>query len=228
MLAAVEAWTKRNHDAEWKEWESWLGTIREKVASIPGVETQTLRPRGPSNYAPQLRISWNAEKLGVTGFEIQDALLEGDPRIVMPGQESSVTVMPYMMNPGDDRVVAPRLYELLTKPPRRMRRGPSSGVSVTGQWDAEITFVRGEAKHTLFVEQRGERLAGTHRGEFLSGDLVGSIDGERVTIRSSHRYEGTSLGYVFEGKLEAGVLRGKVDLGEYGKAEFVARRHVSG
>ena len=38
MLAAVEAWTTRNHDAEWKQWEGWLGTIREKVSAVPSVK----------------------------------------------------------------------------------------------------------------------------------------------------------------------------------------------
>src|ERR1700730_6559873 len=55
MLAAVEAWTTRDHDAEWKQWEGWLATIRESVTSIPTVRTEVVQPRGPSNYAPQLR-----------------------------------------------------------------------------------------------------------------------------------------------------------------------------
>src|SRR5262249_3538087 len=76
MLAAVEAWTTHDHDAEWKQWEGWLATIREKVSSIPTVRTEILPPEGPSNYAPQLRVSWDTEKLGVTGFEVADLLLK--------------------------------------------------------------------------------------------------------------------------------------------------------
>ena len=85
MLAAVEAWVKRDHDAEWKQWESWLGTIREKVAPVPTVKTEILLPRGPSNYAPQLRISFDPAKIGATGEELSEALMAGDPRVVVPG-----------------------------------------------------------------------------------------------------------------------------------------------
>lgn len=227
MLAAVEAWTRRDHDAEWKQWESWLGTIRERVDSIPTVRTEIQQPKGPSNYAPQLRISWDAEKLGITGDELADLLLNGNPRIIIPAGQSYATVMPYMMMPGDDKIAAARLREVLSNPPRRQR--PESGgapASIGGQWDAEITYLRGVAVHNLFFEQSGSKLGGNHRGEFLGGDLTGSVDGNRVKFRSSHRYEGTSIGYQFEGTVNDGRMRGTVDLGEYGKAEFVARRHL--
>ena len=32
MLAAVEAWVKRDHAAEWKTWLSWLDTISKRVS----------------------------------------------------------------------------------------------------------------------------------------------------------------------------------------------------
>ncbi len=42
------------------------------------------------------------------------------------------------------------------------------------------------------------------------------------------RYEGTRLGYAFEGKLENGKLAGTVEMGEYGKAKWTAQRHQYG
>ena len=226
MLAAVEAWVARDHDAEWKQWEGWLATIRESVTRVPGVRTESLMPQGPSNYAPQLRISWEPAKLGATGFEIADALLGGTPRIVVAAAESSVTVMPYMMMPGDDAVAAKVLAQTLSAPPRRPKPEAAPATApIAGQWDVEIRFVRGEARHTLYLEEREGTIAGQHRGEFLTGDLRGSRQGDRIDIRSTHRYEGATLGYRFEGALSAGRIAGAVDLGEYGKAEFTARRH---
>jgi hypothetical protein len=89
----------------------------------------------------------------------------------------------------------------------------------------DIEFDRGEARHELFLEQSAESLLGTHKGEFLSGDLRGNVHGRRVSFSSSHRYEGTSLRYGFEGTLSNGELTGTVDLGEYGTARFTAKRH---
>jgi L-seryl-tRNA(Ser) seleniumtransferase len=226
MLAAVEAWVARDHDAEWKQWEGWLGTIRDKVSAIPTVRCDVQMPTGPSNYAPQLRVSFDAARIGASGFQIADALLAGTPRIVMPAAESSVTVMPYMMMPGDDRIAAARLYEALTNPEKRAAPAAGSGEPVGGQWDVEIAFVRGQAAHTLFLEERDGRVMGQHHGEVLSGDVRGTREGDRVDLRSSQRYEGTSIGYRFQGTVGSnGIMTGTVDLGEYGKATFSARRH---
>ncbi|MGH9722303.1 MAG: aminotransferase class V-fold PLP-dependent enzyme [Bryobacteraceae bacterium] len=228
MLAAVEAWTKRNHDAEWKQWEGWLGVIRDKVSSLPAIRTEVIQPRGPSNYAPQLRITWDAAKLGVTGSEAYDALYNGNPRVIVPNGEASLTVMPYMMMPGDERIAAERIREVLSRPAtRKPEAAPSGSPSFTGQWDVRITYVRGESSHMLFLEQQGEKLVGSHRGDILAGDLNGKVTGSRAVFRSSHRYEGSSIGYQFDGVMNGSEIRGTVDLGEYGQAQFTARRHFN-
>jgi L-seryl-tRNA(Ser) seleniumtransferase len=228
MLAAVEAWVARDHEGEWKQWEAWLATIREAVTRVPGVHTEPLMPQGPSNYAPQLRISWVPPKLGATGLEIADALLEGTPRIVIHAAESSVTVMPYMMMPGDDAIVAKVLSQTLAAPPRRVKpEGAAATEKIAGQWDVEIRFVYGEARHTMYLEEREGGIVGHHRGEFISGDVRGSRRGDEIDLRSSHPYEGTSLGYRFKGAVRTGRMNGTVDLGEYGKAEFTARRRFA-
>ena len=59
MLAAVEAWVKRDHEAEWKTWLSWLDTISKRVSTIDGVKTAVREPNGLSNRSPALMISWD-------------------------------------------------------------------------------------------------------------------------------------------------------------------------
>ena len=39
MLMAVEMWWKRDHDAEWKQWQAWLDHIARRVSAIEGVTT---------------------------------------------------------------------------------------------------------------------------------------------------------------------------------------------
>jgi L-seryl-tRNA(Ser) seleniumtransferase len=235
MLAAVEAWVRRDHDAEWKEWEGWLETIRRRLASIPTVRSEITKPAGPSNMAPMLRVYWDAAKVGLTGPQLAEALDTGHPRIHLAGTsqaggrgESSFSINPYMMMPGEDKIVADRIYEVFTHPPAQAAPPdlPPS-VQVSGRWDAVLKFDYGEARHTLYLEQSAERLAGTHYGEFLSGELRGTVSGNRVRFRSSHRYEGTSLGYSFDAVLADGVLSGTVDLGEYGQAQFTAKKRFA-
>ncbi len=237
MLAAVEMWVKRDHDAEWKAWESWLAHIAEKAAQVPTVRTEVLQPQGLSNRAPRLRISWDAARVGLHADELEKILYESDPRIVLGGStgsrrstaESSITIMPYMMIPGDEKVVAARLHEVLSKPPQKSSPPPETApVSLAGQWNVRLEFVRGSADHGFFLEQDGDTLTGAHRGDILTGDLRGSVEGSAVRFRSSMRYEGTRLSYDFEGRLEDGKLAGSVDLGEYGKARWTAARHQYG
>ena len=59
MLAAVEAWVKRDHDAEWKTWLSWLDNISRRVSTIAGVKTSVREPTGLSNKSPSLTITWD-------------------------------------------------------------------------------------------------------------------------------------------------------------------------
>jgi len=115
LLAAVEMWVKhRDHQAEWRQWESWLQTITTAATKIPGVQTQVVRP-GRSNVAPTLAITWDATKVKMTADELKKALNQGSPRIWVPlGHRGGVTIMPYMMEPGEDKIVAQRLLEALS------------------------------------------------------------------------------------------------------------------
>jgi L-seryl-tRNA(Ser) seleniumtransferase len=240
MLAAVEAWTKRDHEAEWKEWERWLDTISKSVTRVAGVTTEVRQPNGLSNNAPRLQIMWDSAKVGIGGADVERLLLEGDPRIVLAGAgggrggaggatSTSITIMPYMMMPGDDKPVAERLHAVLSKPPKidtPEKKAP--GVDISGQWNLKIEFVCGSAEHGLLFEQTGETLMGTHAGEYLGGDLRGSVNGDQVRFRSSHRFEGTRVGYDFTGKVTGDRIEGAVGLGEYGEARFTATRHKYG
>jgi L-seryl-tRNA(Ser) seleniumtransferase len=235
MLAAVEMWVKRDHPAEWKTWEAWLGHISDSVSKVPTVRTEVLQPDGLSNHAPRLRISWDAARTGIAGEELEKLLWDTEPRIAIGGssgawgsaQASSITIMPYMMMPGDDKIAAERIHQLLSKPPQITRQPEEKGQPepVAGQWNVRLEFVRGSADHTLFLEQDGGNLTGAHRTTALTADLQGGVRANRVRFRSSFPYEGTRLGYQFDGRVENGALAGTVDMGEYGKAKFTAQRH---
>jgi L-seryl-tRNA(Ser) seleniumtransferase len=225
MLAAVETWVRRDHDAEWKVWESCLNTISERVSTIAGVSTKVQQPEGPSNYAPTLRISWDSAKIPTGGAEVAEALLSGSPRIIIGSGGNSLTVMPYMMMPGDDAIAARRIHEVLSHPPAR-KQAPEGGsnVSIAGEWNVEIHYIRGEATHKLHLEDSAGTLAGEHSGEFLKGAVRGRRSGDHIELHSSHRYEGTSVNYRFEGTRQGKQITGTVDLAEYGKAKFTARQ----
>lgn len=112
LLAAVEQWVKRDHEAEWREWEAWLQTIADAVSGLPSVTTRIRRP-GRSNVAPILVIGWDGKAVHTSPEEVRQKLSEGEPRIELFHREDGVEVMPYMMEPGEAEVVARRLKEVL-------------------------------------------------------------------------------------------------------------------
>ena len=142
---------------------------------------------------------------------------------------SSVSVMPWQMQPGDATVVARVLREQLSNPPKIDRSGASgSAAQVGGQWDVDIEYALSSARHTLFLEQSGDELTGSDRGDRTSGDVRGWVEGDHIHASSRHRWEGASFGFTFDGKVRGDSIEGEVDLGEYFTAKFTAKRHQYG
>jgi len=114
LLAAVEMWGKRDHQAEWKEWERRLAVIDHAATAVKGVTTTTHVPR-PSNVSPILHLHWDAKSLGLTPEEVQKQLSEGTPRIEVFTHQDGVNFNAYMMEPGEEIAVAKRIGEILAK-----------------------------------------------------------------------------------------------------------------
>jgi hypothetical protein len=81
------------------------------------------------------------------------------------------------------------------------------------------------------------KLGGRHKTKFFDSEVSGSVAGDRITVSALHRYEGCRLGYRFEGTVKDGSMSGEVVLGtggeahqgpvnlaQYGKTTFAAKR----
>lgn len=237
MLTAVEMWTKRDHAAEWREWERRLEVISSRLKSIDGVTTEVRQPsKDLSNRTPNLQIRWEGSQLGITGEEVHKHLYDTEPRIVLASgsgrrpasMKSSVSVVPYMMMPGEEKIVADRLHAVLSRPPKIEAPAEPKGdlANVAGQWDVKFDFGPGSVTHMLSFEQDGTKLSGTHKGEFDSGQLNGSVMGNAVRFRSFVPTIGKRVGFDFTGTASGDRLTGTVDLGEYGNTTFTAQKRA--
>ncbi|HEY3120004.1 MAG TPA: aminotransferase class V-fold PLP-dependent enzyme [Vicinamibacteria bacterium] len=237
MLMAVEMWMKRDHDAEWKQWTSWLEQIGRRVSTIDGVTTSIVQPRGLSNRMPSLRVFWDRKRLGLSGDAVIKTLFDSEPRISMFAARhetdpslTGVQVNPYMMAPGDEKVVADRLYALLTSPSRKddTDGSASPAADLSGQWEVRIDYTAGASNHTLNLRQRGNEIDGAHRGDYVSRDLTGTIDGDRVRLRSAYSEQnGDALNYTFTGKVTGDEMAGTLDMGEYLTGRWTAKRRAA-
>ena len=231
MLAAVEMWVKRDHKAEWAQWESWLDHIATSAKRVDSITTAVKQPpEDLSNRSPTLHIQWDAARIGLTGPEVAKLMLDGEPRIVVAGSTpNGVSIVPYQMMPGDEKIIADRIYSVLSKPPKLEKPAPPSDAppaNVAGQWDLKLDFIHGSVSHTLILEQEGGTLMGTHHAEFAAGDLTGTVAGNTVRFQSGIPTDGTRVSFAFTGAAaEPGKLSGTVALGEYGEARWTAERH---
>lgn len=112
MLIAVENYVNRDHDADWKLWESQIKLISDSAAAVPGVETKIHVP-DIANHVPSLNISWDEEKVKTTPNDVRQALRDGHPSIETVGGRESVNITTWMLNPGEERIVARRIREVL-------------------------------------------------------------------------------------------------------------------
>jgi D-glucosaminate-6-phosphate ammonia-lyase len=228
MLAAVEVWATRDLEAEHHKFRSWYAYITEKITKVPGVRTSEKPPDGPNPY-PVLSIEWDPNKIGMTAGELGRLLLDGEPRIAShaEGEGHSFIIRPAAMKPGDYKVAAERLYQLFSTPtPSKSRTLAPPSAPIAGRWDVEVKYAVGSSRHTLFLETEENQVTGSHLGWKLKGDLRGTIDGAQVHLRSRFPYEGTTLSYEFSGQVAGNSMSGEVSLGEYGRANWTARRRV--
>jgi L-seryl-tRNA(Ser) seleniumtransferase len=226
LLAAVEAWLAgRDHAAEWRMWEGYLSRIRAAVSDLPGVRTAIEVP-GLYNVAPTLAVAWDAALLGTDGEQVRRELLAGEPRIAVLPLDGGLRVMPYMMEAGEDEIVARRLREVLS-PRRPAVAAPgeqSPAADLTGDWGLAIQFLRGEGRYTMALAQDGAILTGRYRSPFDCAGLAGQVSGDGVRWAVTLGYESNRVRYAFEGRVLGQEMAGRVELGEYGRAEWRAWR----
>ena len=114
MMVAVETFMKRDHAADWKEWERRVALIGDAAKSIPSVKAEQYVP-AIANHVPHLRLTWDPAKVKLSYKDVAVKLREGDPSIeVVPGSnKDSLEVGVWMLQPGEDKIVARRLREVL-------------------------------------------------------------------------------------------------------------------
>ena len=115
MYAALDKYVKQDHDKEWKEWEKSIAVIENAAKKVNGVTTEVTVPP-IANHTPALKITWDASQVKITNKEIQDNLRNGNPSIeVMSNADNTINITVFMLKPGQEKIVARRVHEELSK-----------------------------------------------------------------------------------------------------------------
>lgn len=234
LLAAVEQWYKRDHAGEQRMWRGWLQNIENRLKPLASTRFEYLEPEDLSNKATRLRIHWDANVLKITGTELVARLDAGTPRILIDAgtgrrpdaMASSVIVMPYMMDPGEDRIIADAIHAALTNPGHFENPVVPGGkpAAIAGTWAVTVNYRRGQGQQKITLTQSGNAVTGTQQGELYHGTVQGTVHGDEVDLRAVMAVPGNPVHWTFKGKVEGGQMGGPVGMGEYGDATWTAVR----
>ena len=232
MMAAVEDWVKRDHAADWKKWLGWLDTISKRLSPVSGLKLEIIERTLLDNKTPVLKVSWNPQELHISGFEMAEELGRNKPRIAVWAEDDSsgqsfFNITTGQMQAGEEKIVADRVFEIFS---RKRNAKPETMVAplarLNGRWDLSIQFFSSTSQHSLTMVQDGNWLSGTHQTEFQTGNMNGTIEGNRVNMQSTMRIVGDELSYQFSGIVSGDTISGDIHLGEYRTAKFIAKRNV--
>src|SRR5882724_9915278 len=114
MVKAVELYLNEDHDALAKEWQGRLDSVSRQIVRVPGVNTVFFVP-DIANHVPHMQITWDAAKISLTPTQAAQRLRESSPTIVIGvGEEKpGLSMNSFMLQPGEDKIVADQLVRIL-------------------------------------------------------------------------------------------------------------------
>ena len=114
MVKALELFLAEDHDALAKEWQDRLEGISRELTKIPGVSTSFFVP-DIANHVPHMRITWDESRISLTPGQASKLLRGSKPSIVIGGGEGrpGLSMNSFMLQPGEDKVVAAQISRLL-------------------------------------------------------------------------------------------------------------------
>jgi L-seryl-tRNA(Ser) seleniumtransferase len=114
LLAAVKWYLGLDHTARAAQFERWVAEWCAALNQIPGVTAERSYPNGAGQAVPRAKVTLDVARVGMTGDELVQRLLEGDPAIaIAPDSPTSVYLNPYTLNPGEEKIVQKHVVALL-------------------------------------------------------------------------------------------------------------------
>jgi uncharacterized pyridoxal phosphate-dependent enzyme len=127
LVAAVDWFLSQDDSAMEAEFRKRAGTIAERVQTVPTVQAQVFIPP-VANHVPHLLITYDKNRVKLSARDVMKKMRDGNPRIELnpatgggpasaglPGGDNVIVVGVWMLQPGEDQIVARRLHEVLAE-----------------------------------------------------------------------------------------------------------------
>lgn len=117
VMAALEAWEKRDHAGIHERETSYMNLWKETLANRPGV-TALIEPDPTNNPLDRMRVIISPQEAHITAWDLAAALRQGPQPIIVRDHEVEHNYFyldPCNLHPGQETIVASRLAEELDK-----------------------------------------------------------------------------------------------------------------
>jgi len=114
LITALEMYARRDHAAEFREWEARAERIASAVKGIEGLYGREMHD-DVGRWAPQAVIAFERRWSGPSPREVAAALRAGDPPIYVTSRADELSVATMTLEAGDAEVIAWRLREVVGK-----------------------------------------------------------------------------------------------------------------
>ncbi|MGH9405675.1 MAG: aminotransferase class V-fold PLP-dependent enzyme [Terriglobia bacterium] len=116
MVKALELFLNADHEAMTAEWWARLDTVSRAVTRVSGVSTAYFVP-DIANHIPTMQINWDPRKISLTPRAALAALKNSTPSIVLGGGRTGLEMNSFMLQPGEDQIIARSLVALFRAHP---------------------------------------------------------------------------------------------------------------
>jgi L-seryl-tRNA(Ser) seleniumtransferase len=125
MVAAVDWFLSQTDAGMESEFRRRAERIAAQLKGIPTLDAKILIPNTAANAVPHLLLRYDTQKIKITPAEVMAELRRGTPSIELnpqtgkkagaglPSDESTIVVGVWMLEPGEDLIVARRLKDVL-------------------------------------------------------------------------------------------------------------------
>lgn len=126
MVAAIDWFLEQSDEAMQAEFHRRADLISARLKNIPTLKAKVVVPE-IANHVPHLLLTYDQQRVKITATQVADELRNGTPCIELnpstgkkntrglTGDEDTIVVGVWMLQPGEDAIVAQRLHEVLSK-----------------------------------------------------------------------------------------------------------------
>jgi L-seryl-tRNA(Ser) seleniumtransferase len=119
LLAAVEEYVHRDHEADQRLWRGFMQSISKDLRGIPSVTAEVYVPGPGGHPVPYLRVQWDQSKLNLNYRDCGQQFRDGEPAIEVNVGNDGLSLASYNLFPGEERIVGYRLRGILRDAAKR-------------------------------------------------------------------------------------------------------------